>query len=169
MRRTALRSLPVHILLAAALLLAAVALRIADPEPVARLRLAVFDTYLNLAPRTLDPALPVRIVDIDDASLARVGQWPWPRTRLAEIIDRLTAAGARTVTLDLILAEPDRLSPGEFAKLFANQPQLAPLVGQASQLPSNDERLAAAIAAAPVTVGLAGEIGRRQTAAEAAC
>ena len=158
MRRTALRSLPVHILLAAALLLAAVALRIADPEPVARLRLAVFDTYLNLAPRTLDPALPVRIVDIDDASLARVGQWPWPRTRLAEIIDRLTAAGARTVTLDLILAEPDRLSPGEFAKLFANQPQLAPLVGQASQLPSNDERLAAAIAAAPVTVGLAGEL-----------
>jgi adenylate cyclase len=157
MRSTALRSLPVHILLAAVLLLAAVALRIADPEPVARLRLAVFDTYLNLAPRAVDPALPVRIVDIDNASLARVGQWPWPRTRLAEIIDRLKADGARTITVDLILAEPDRLSPGEFAKLFAEQPELAPLVGQASQLPSNDERLAAAIAAAPVTIGLAGE------------
>lgn len=157
MRSTALRSLPVHILLAAALLLVAVALRIADPEPVARLRLAVFDAYLNLAPRELDPALPVRIVDIDDASLARLGQWPWPRTRLAEIVDRLKADGARTVTLDLILAEPDRLSPGEFAKLFAGQPELAPLVGQASQLPSNDERLAAAIAAAPVAIGLAGE------------
>jgi adenylate cyclase len=137
--------------------LLAVALRIADPEPVARLRLAVFDTYLNLKPREVDPALPVRIVDIDDASLARIGQWPWPRTRLAEIIDRLKADGARTVTLDLILAEPDRLSPGEFAKLFAAQPELAPLVGQASQLPSNDERLAVAIAAAPVVVGLAGE------------
>jgi adenylate cyclase len=137
--------------------LLAVALRIADPEPVARLRLAVFDAYLNLKPRAVDPALPVRIVDIDDASLARIGQWPWPRTRLAEIIDRLKADGARTVTLDLILAEPDRLSPGEFAKLFAQQPELAPLVGQASQLPSNDDRLAAAIAAAPVVVGLAGE------------
>ena len=157
MRCTALRSLPVHILLAAVLLLGAVALRIADPEPVARLRLAVFDTYLNLAPRAVDPALPVRIVDIDNASLARVGQWPWPRTRLAEIVDRLKADGARTITVDLILAEPDRLSPGEFAKLFAEQPELAPLVGQASQLPSNDERLAAAIAAAPVTIGLAGE------------
>ena len=156
---TTLRSLPVHILLAAALLLLAVALRIADPEPVGRLRLAVFDTYLNLKPRQVDPKLPVRIVDIDDASLARIGQWPWPRTRLAEIIDRLKAAGARTVTLDLILAEPDRLSPGEFAKLFAEQPQLAPLVGQASQLPSNDDRLAAAIAAAPVVIGLAGETG----------
>ncbi|MEO8421607.1 MAG: adenylate/guanylate cyclase domain-containing protein, partial [Hyphomicrobium sp.] len=154
---TTLRSLPVHILLAAVLLLLAVALRIADPEPVGRLRLAVFDTYLNLKPRQVDPKLPVRIVDIDDASLARIGQWPWPRTRLAEIIDKLKAAGARTVTLDLILAEPDRLSPGEFAKLFAEQPQLAPLVGQASQLPSNDDRLAAAIAAAPVVIGLAGE------------
>ena len=139
------------------LLFLAVALRIADPEPVARLRLAVFDTYLNLSPRQVDPALPVRIVDIDDASLARMGQWPWPRTRLAEIIDRLKADGARTVTLDLILAEPDRLSPAEFAKLFADQPDLAPLVGQASQLPSNDERLAATIATAPVIVGLAGE------------
>jgi adenylate cyclase len=157
MRSTPLRSLPVHILLAAALLVLAVALRIADPEPVARLRLAVFDTYLNLKPREVDAKLPVRIVDIDDASLARIGQWPWPRTRLAETIDRLKADGARTVTLDLILAEPDRLSPGEFAKLFAEQPQLAPLVGQASQLPSNDDRLAAAIAGAPVVVGLAGE------------
>ena len=45
MRSTPLRSLPVHILLAAALLVLAVALRVADPEPVARLRLAVFDTY----------------------------------------------------------------------------------------------------------------------------
>lgn len=152
-----LRALSPHVLLAAALLLVAVGLRIADPEPVARLRLAVFDTYLDLAPRTLDPALPVRIVDIDDASLARVGQWPWPRTRLAEIVDRLKAAGARTITVDLILAEPDRLSPGEFAKLFAAQPELAPLVGKASALPSNDERLAAAIASAPVVIGLAGE------------
>jgi adenylate cyclase len=154
---TALRSFPLHILLAAALLFVAVALRIADPEPVARLRLAVFDTYLDLSPRQVDPALPVRIVDIDDASLSRIGQWPWPRTRLAEIVDKLKADGARTVTLDLILAEPDRLSPAEFAKLFAGQPDLAPLVGQASQLPSNDERLAASIAGAPVTIGLAGE------------
>ncbi|MEI9901713.1 MAG: CHASE2 domain-containing protein [Hyphomicrobium sp.] len=72
-----------------------VVLRIADPEPVARLRLAVFDTYLGLAPRQLDASLPVRIVDIDDASLARIGQWPWPRTRLAEIVEKLQAGPAR--------------------------------------------------------------------------
>jgi adenylate cyclase len=68
--------------------------------------------------------LPVRIVDIDDASLHKLGQWPWPRTRLAEIVERLKDAGARTITLDLILAEPDRWSAGEFAKLFAEQPDL---------------------------------------------
>lgn len=156
-RSTALRSLPIHAVLAGLLLLAAVLLRIADPEPVARLRLAVFDTYLGLAPRQPDAAMPVRIVDIDDASLARVGQWPWPRTRLAEIVDRLTAAGARTITLDLILAEPDRLSPAEFAKLFTAEPQLAPLTAKASGLPSNDARLAAALKGAPSVLGLAGE------------
>lgn len=152
-----LRSLPIHVLIAGALLLAAVLLRIADPDPVARLRLAMFDTYLDIAPRALDPSLPVRIVDIDDASLARIGQWPWPRAKLAEIVERLGTAGARTVTLDLILAEPDRLSPGEFAKLFAGEPSLAPLVGKASELPSNDARLAAALAAASSVVGLAGD------------
>lgn len=140
-----------------ALLLGAVALRIADPEPVARLRLSVFDTYLGLAPRPIDPSVPVRIVDVDDTSLARVGQWPWPRTKLAAIIGKLEAAGARSITLDIILAEPDRLSPGEFAKLFADDPALAPLVGRASQIGSNDERLAAAMAAAPTVLGLAGE------------
>lgn len=153
-----------HLMLTAALLFLAVAVRIADPEPVARLRLSVFDSYLNVAPRPLDETLPVRIVDIDEPSLARIGQWPWPRTRLAVIIDALKGAGARTITLDLILAEPDRLSPGEFAKLFDNVPQLAPMIVEASRLPSNDERLAEAIAAAPVTLGIAGEAGGAQKA-----
>lgn len=157
-----LRAPSIHLVLTAALLFLAVALRIADPEFVARLRLSVFDSYLNLSPRPLDPALPVRIVDIDEASLTKIGQWPWPRTKLAGIIDGLKAAGARTITLDLILAEPDRLSPGEFAKLFEKVPQLAPMIAEASALPSNDERLAQAIAAAPVTLGIAGEAGGTQ-------
>ena len=130
-----LRVPSIHLLLTAALLLLAVALRIVDPEPVARLRLSVFDSYLNVAPRPLDETLPVRIVDIDEPSLAKVGQWPWPRTKLAAIIDALKAAGARTITLDLILAEPDRLSPGEFAKLFGDVPQLAPMIAEALVAP----------------------------------
>ena len=151
-----LRAPSLHLILTVALLALAVALRIADPDPIGRLRLSVFDTYLQLAPRPLDPALPVRIVDIDEASLAAVGQWPWPRTHLARIIDALKHAGARTISLDLILAEPDRLSPAEFAKLFKDTPQLAPMIGEASALPSNDQRMADAIATAPVVLGIAG-------------
>ncbi|MGQ0671981.1 MAG: CHASE2 domain-containing protein [Hyphomicrobium sp.] len=144
-------------LLTAALLVLAVVLRIADPAPVARLRMSIFDHYIDLAPRVPDPAYPVRIVDIDEASLERIGQWPWPRTRLAELVDKLKSAGAKVIALDLILAEPDRLSPEAFAREFATSPELARLAEQASALPSNDTRLAQSIAAAPVVLGFAAE------------
>lgn len=152
-----MRSLSVHFILTAAFLFLAAALRIADPGPVASLRQSVFDTYLRVSPRIIDPALPVRIVDIDEASLKRDGQWPWPRTKLATIIDNLNTAGVSTISIDLILAEADRLSPGEFAKLFADVPELVPLASQAATLPSNDEQLGEAIAAAPVVLGFAAE------------
>ena len=152
-----MRGLSVQFILTAAFLLLAAALRIADPGPVAALRLSVFDTYLKLTPRSADPAHPVRIVDVDEPSLRRVGQWPWPRTKLAEIVDKLKSAGASTISIDLIFAEADRLSPGEFAKLFAEVPELVPLASEAATLPSNDEELAEAIAAAPVILGFAAE------------
>jgi adenylate cyclase len=148
---------PAQAILAATLLLSAVVVRVADPEPIARLRLSVFDSYQRLAPRILDPSLPVRIVDIDEASLERIGQWPWPRTRLAEIVERLSRAGARTIAVDLILAEPDRLSPAEIARHAGPLPDLAPIIARLEALPSNDERLAAAIGAAPVVLGLAAD------------
>lgn len=152
-----MRDLSVQFILTAAFLILAVALRIADPDPVATLRLSVFDTYLSLTPRSVDPTLPVRIVDIDEPSLRRIGQWPWPRTKLAEIIDQLRKAGASTISVDLIFAEADRLSPGEFAKLFSGLPELVPLTNRAAMLPSNDQQLGDAIAAAPVILGFAAE------------
>jgi len=151
--------------LVAALLALAVVVRIIDPEPVARLRLSIFDAYQRLLPRAPDPAQRVKIVQIDTASLERVGQWPWPRTRLAQMIERLVEAGARVVALDLILAEPDRLSPAAFARLFEGQPQLARLAEEAARLPSNDERLAAVIGTAPVVLGFVAESGSSKTVA----
>ena len=65
-----LRRPSLHLVLTAGILALAVALRVFDPNPVARLRLSIFDSYLNLKPREADPTFPVRIVDIDEASLA---------------------------------------------------------------------------------------------------
>lgn len=52
----------------------------------------------------------VAIVEIDEKSLDTLGQWPWPRYRLARLIREIHLAGARSVGLDFILAEPDRTS-----------------------------------------------------------
>lgn len=145
----------IHILVTGVLLALAVALRIADPAPLAMFRTHVFDAYLRLAPRAADPAFPVRIVDIDSHSLERVGQWPWPRTKLAELIDKLAAAGARVIALDMILPEPDRLSPDSLARLLAERlPESAPLTEKAAALTSNDAILGQAVARAPVVLAV---------------
>src|SRR3954469_3232425 len=46
-------------------------------------------------------------IDIDDNSLLAVGHWPWPRSTLAEIVDEIRIAGAKTMVLDVILSEPN--------------------------------------------------------------
>ncbi len=79
MRRLLLGAIP-FVVLAAML-----ALRAWDPLPLQELRWLAFDTYQRLAPRTYDPAMPVKIVDLDDELLARIGQWPWPRTQVAKL------------------------------------------------------------------------------------
>lgn len=52
----------------------------------------------------------VTIVDVDEASLGAEGQWPWPRYRVAELVDKLHGAGAAAIGIDFVFAEPDRQS-----------------------------------------------------------
>ncbi len=92
------------LLLVAVLVLA----RLGDPAPVSAIRDMGFDFYQHLQPRAGDDS-PVRVVDIDDASLARLGQWPWPRTMLATLTSRLTELGAASVGYDVLFPEADRL------------------------------------------------------------
>src|SRR3954454_24182938 len=99
MKRVLIKAIP---LLVFALV---VVLRAWDPLPVEQLRFLVFDSYQRLKPRVYDPAAPVRIVDVDDASLARIGQWPWPRSLLAELVGRLAEAGAAAIAFDIVFAE----------------------------------------------------------------
>jgi adenylate cyclase len=126
-------------------LAALVALRLADPAPMAALRLQGFDLLQRLAPRAYDPAVPVRVVAIDDESLRRLGQWPWPRDRLARLVDRLAQAGAAAVVLDLVLAEPDRTAPALIGTLLAGRADPAVLAALTRDLPDPDRDLAGAL------------------------
>jgi adenylate cyclase len=70
----------------------------------------VFDTWQRIKPRAFEPEGPVRIIAIDEASLVQLGQWPWPRTRLAEATRKLAELGAAAIAFDIIFNEPDRAS-----------------------------------------------------------
>ena len=96
---------------------------LAGTPPVERLRNITFDQYLRAAPRAWSPDLPVRIVDVDDASLARIGQWPWPRRRIAELTDKLAANGAASIAYDVLFAEPDRYAPGAIISELPDIPE----------------------------------------------
>lgn len=139
------------------LLAVMLAVRIVDPEPIARFRSSVFDAYLVLRPRAADPGFPVKIVDIDEASLASVGQWPWPRTKLAEIVTKLKDAGAKSITFDLVMPESDRMSPDALVRVLGAQvPGLEPALRGLGVVPANDAVLREAIKAAPVVLGFVG-------------
>ncbi|MET0380628.1 MAG: adenylate/guanylate cyclase domain-containing protein [Methyloceanibacter sp.] len=142
-----------YALILGAIIAASLALRVWDPTPVARLRALVFDTYQRLDPRPFDPALPVRVVDIDEASLKAVGQWPWPRTVLADLVDKLVAGGAAAIGFDIVFPEPDRMSPANALRFWPKSAAVETLREEIDKLPSNDQVFAEAIGKAPVTLG----------------
>jgi adenylate cyclase len=135
------------------MLFALVPLRILDPAPLEEIRLRTFDFYQSLRPRET-VSRPVVIVDIDEASLKEIGQWPWPRTILADLVTRLTELGVVAIGFDIIFAEPDRMSPSIAATSFRNLDD--DTRNKLRTLPSNDEVFAQAIRRSRVVVGQAG-------------
>ncbi|MEZ5875034.1 MAG: adenylate/guanylate cyclase domain-containing protein [Hyphomicrobiales bacterium] len=142
-----------YALLVGLVILASLALRVWDPSPVARLRALVFDAYQRVEPRKFDPALPVRIVDIDEESLKKIGQWPWPRTILADLVRKLGDQGAAAIAFDMVFPEPDRMSPANAVQYWPQSPVLESLKPEVDKLPSNDQIFAEAIGQAPVVLG----------------
>src|SRR6476646_955685 len=111
-------------------------LRIADPAPIEELRVRIFDTFQRIDPR-VKTARPVAIVDIDETSLAKLGQWPWPRTRIADMVANLTRLGAVVIAFDVIFSEPDRLNPEAAADTFRDLDEA--IRDKLRSLPSNDQ------------------------------
>ena len=142
-----------YALIVGTVIAASLVLRIWDPSPVARLRSLVFDSYQRLSPRAFDPSLPVRIVDIDEESLKQVGQWPWPRTVLADLVNKLAANGAAAIGFDIVFPEADRMSPANTLRFWPKSDALASLREEVEKLPSNDQILAEAVGNAPIVLG----------------
>ena len=129
-----------------------VIVRSLDPAVVQSLRLRGFDFLEQLAPRKYQP-LPVEIVAIDDKSLAQYGQWPWSRARVAQLVDKIAAGKPSVLGVDIIFAEPDRLSPG---RLIDSDPEIpAQLAGELSHLPSHEAVLAEALHKIPTVLAVA--------------
>src|SRR5256885_1028265 len=136
-----------------ALLIGLAAFRIADPAPVEELRVRTFDTFQLIDPR-VKTARPVTIIDIDEKSLAKLGQWPWPRTRIADLIINLTALGAAVIGFDIVFAEPDRLNPEVAADTIRYLDEVTR--SKLRALPSNDKILADAMRRSRVVLGQSG-------------
>src|SRR5258708_2112923 len=140
-------------LMCLALLIGLAALRIADPAPVEEIRVRTFDTFQRIDPR-VKTARPVTIVDIDEASLAKLGQFPWPRTRIADLITALTKLGAVVIAFDIVFSEPDRLNPDVAADTFRDLDEETR--SRLRALPSNDQILADAMRRSRVVLGESG-------------
>ncbi len=149
-----LRARSVYAALVLAILAGATLIRVADPFFVQALRLIAFDSYQKLAPASYDPDLPIRIVDVDEESLSRIGQWPWPRTTMAKLLDTLGADGAAVVGFDILFSESDRTSPEQALKQMTPEEAaaLAPLVAGKE---SHDQIFADVIAKNPTVLAAA--------------
>ncbi|MEO5338437.1 MAG: adenylate/guanylate cyclase domain-containing protein [Magnetospirillum sp. WYHS-4] len=137
-----------------AVLFGAVMLRAQDPVFLSTLRHALFDAYQRWKPRPYQPSppIPVRIVDIDEESLSRLGQWPLPRNLQAEIVERLRDMGAKAIAFDILFAEPDRSSPSSILSRLpeTERPAFQSLI---DRLPDHDAELERAVAGGRVVLG----------------
>src|SRR5216684_2084926 len=137
-----------YISLAVALIGGALLLRYMDPFFVRALRLIAFDHFQRLDPETYDPNLPIRIVDIDEKSLSMIGQWPWPRTTVRDLLSELASKAAAVVAFDVLFAEPDRASLEAIVKQLPES-EASAITAAMTERPSNDALFAAALKDTP--------------------
>jgi adenylate cyclase len=134
-------------------ILVMIALALARPRPLSDLSNIVFDAYQRADPRQWNPQAPVRIVNIDDASLARIGQWPWPRSTIADLVKRLGDLGAIAVAFDILFAEPDAKSAEQIVRALPETRARKALERKIASQPSNDTLLAGVLKKLPTVLG----------------
>ena len=128
--------------------------RIIDPQIVEVMRLKYFDQLQKKYPRSTDGQTYSVIVDIDEASLREIGQWPWPRTVLADLFQKSKESGMLVLGLDVLFAEKDRTSPTLIARdLEKRNPKVADIL---KKLPSNESIAMDVMKTFPTVIGHSG-------------
>lgn len=133
----------VHFFLLSALVILSAVYSFSDVRWRKEIQYLVFDSFNRFYPR--EKQGDVVIINLDDESLKKIGQWPWPRNILAEIIAALDDMGAKVIAFDGVLAEPDRSSPRYILQQLPQGEKFAPLREQIHSLGDHDEILADAI------------------------
>ncbi len=129
------------------------ALYIAQPGILRFLDYKIYDQHLRRNHSTKTSGIPV-IVDIDEKSLAALGQWPWPRYRVALLLEKIRMAGALAVGMDVVLAEPDRTSPALLRSQIKKELMVdVSFQGLPPALEDNDALLANVLAGKPYVLG----------------
>ncbi len=116
------------------------------------LRLETFDFYQKVKPRDVTSTpIPVVIVDIDEVSLTEFGQWPWPRTLLAQLLNRLSSYKVGVAGFDVFFPEYDRLSPAAVATQLNGLSQN--LAEELQAMPTTEEAFAESLKSMRVVLG----------------
>jgi adenylate cyclase len=134
-----------HTLLLLALLCGAIFVRVHDYDWAKSLRFIAFDTYNRVQPRLSKDQ--VVIVDIDEASLGHedLGQWPWSRNVMGQLVTHLSEMGAKAIVFDMVFAEKDRTSPQAILQRMPQDYKNADAENLLMQLPDNDALFTEAI------------------------
>ncbi len=137
-------------------------LYVVNPYPVEYLRLKTFDYYQQLKPREIPPPpkqlrdlrdIRVAIADLDEESLAEVGQWPWPRDIVGQMVMNLFKMGALLVAFDVVFPEPDRMNPPAIADAIVGLDDETKK--KLKKIPGNDAKFANVIKRTRVVLGQA--------------
>lgn len=140
------------------LTLLAALLLIAAPLPVRHGDLLLYDFMLSARSAPPRPESPV-LIGIDEESLKAYGQWPWPRYRLARLVEKLHGLGAKVVALDFLMPEPDRTSPDVIMSERQRDGEREISITGATGRDINSRQLAEAISGGDTVVGCFFEFG----------
>ena len=135
-------------------LLLAASYRINDPPFIEELRLRSFDSYVRAWPHEGITSRPITIMDIDERSLEALGQWPWPRTVVGDLLKSLRSYDIGVLAMDVVFSEEDRTSPNNLVRhvLYDIDPITR---DRLSRLPDNELAMTKVMSAGlPVVLGM---------------